>query len=49
VYAGQTLRYRATMTHTLEAFARFDVEAEVDGAVVARGTLTGMMGRLGPP
>jgi 3-hydroxyacyl-[acyl-carrier-protein] dehydratase len=47
VYAGQTLRYRAVMTHTLEAFARFDVEAEVDGTAVARGTMTGMMGRLG--
>ena len=47
VHAGQTLRYHAVMTHTLEAFARFDVEAEVDGTVVARGTLTGMMGRLG--
>jgi 3-hydroxyacyl-[acyl-carrier-protein] dehydratase len=47
VYAGETLRYRASMTHTLDAFARFDVEAEVDGTAVARGTLTGMMGRLG--
>jgi 3-hydroxyacyl-[acyl-carrier-protein] dehydratase len=47
VYAGQTLRYRVAMTHTLDAFARFDVEAEVDGTAVARGTLTGMMGRLG--
>lgn len=47
VYAGQTLRYRAVMTHTLDAFARFEVEAEVDGAAVARGTLTGVTGRLG--
>lgn len=44
VYAGQTLRYRAELTHTLDAFARFDVEAEVDGAPVARGTLTGVAG-----
>jgi 3-hydroxyacyl-[acyl-carrier-protein] dehydratase len=50
VYAGQTLRYRATLTHTLDAFARFDVEAEVDGTAVARGTLTGVSGaRLGGP
>lgn len=49
VYAGQTLRLCATLTHVLDAFARFDVEAEADGAVVARGTMTGMMGMPGEP
>lgn len=41
VFAGQMIEYRAVMTHTLDAFARFEVEAEVDGAPVARGLMTG--------
>jgi 3-hydroxyacyl-[acyl-carrier-protein] dehydratase len=44
VHAGQMLRYCTVMTHELDAFARFDVEADADGIVVARGTLTGMAG-----
>lgn len=49
VHAGDTLRYRVTRTHVLDALARFDVEAEVDGAVVARGTLTGVMNLAAAP
>lgn len=49
VYAGQTLRYRVALTHRIDAFARFDVEAESEGTVVARGTMTGMTGMLGAP
>lgn len=46
VFAGSTLRYRAMLSHTMDAFARFDVEADVDGTVVARGTITGVLGPL---
>lgn len=46
VFAGCELDYIVTMTHVLEPLARFDVEAQVDGATVARGTMTGM---IGPP
>jgi len=46
VYAGSELRYRVTLSHRMEAFARFDVEAEVAGSVVARGTMTGVVGPL---
>ena len=47
VYAGQSLVYRAARTHQLDALARFDVEAEADGQLVARGTMTGMIGPIG--
>jgi 3-hydroxyacyl-[acyl-carrier-protein] dehydratase len=46
VYAGCELRYRVTLSHRMEAFARFDVEADIAGTVVARGTMTGVIGPL---
>jgi 3-hydroxyacyl-[acyl-carrier-protein] dehydratase len=46
VYAGSELRYRVALSHRMDAFARFDVEAEVAGTVVARGTMTGVIGPL---
>jgi 3-hydroxyacyl-[acyl-carrier-protein] dehydratase len=49
VFAGQLLRYRVILTHRVDAFARFDVEADVDGTVVAAGTLTGVTGSLFTP
>jgi 3-hydroxyacyl-[acyl-carrier-protein] dehydratase len=42
VFAGQMIEYRAVMTHTLDSFARFEVEAEVGGVPVARGLMTGV-------
>lgn len=41
VFAGQCLEYRATATRDLEQVLRCEVEAVVDGAVVASGTMTG--------
>jgi 3-hydroxyacyl-[acyl-carrier-protein] dehydratase len=49
VHAGDTLCYRVVMTHTVDAFARFDVDAEVAGTPVARGTMTGVLGPLVSP
>jgi len=49
VFAGSLLRYRAVLSHTMDSFARFDVEADVDGTVVARGTITGVLGPLFVP
>lgn len=43
VFAGQELRYRVSLTHTLDSFARFEVEAEVAGTAVARGHMTGLI------
>jgi 3-hydroxyacyl-[acyl-carrier-protein] dehydratase len=43
VFAGQELRYRVSLTHTLDSFARFEVEAEVAGTPVARGHMTGLI------
>jgi 3-hydroxyacyl-[acyl-carrier-protein] dehydratase len=43
VFAGSELRYLAVLTHHLDALARFDVTAEVDGRPVARGTMTGAL------
>jgi 3-hydroxyacyl-[acyl-carrier-protein] dehydratase len=43
VFAGCELRYLAVLTHQLDALARFDVTAEVDGRPVARGTITGAL------
>ena len=43
VRAGEELCYRATLTHTLDSFARFEVEAEVAGTPVARGHMTGLI------
>jgi len=44
VLAGAQLDYVVTLTHIVEPLARFDVEAEVDGEPVARGTMTGVIG-----
>jgi hypothetical protein len=49
VFAGQVIEYRAVMTHTLDAFARFEVEAEVGGVAVARGLMTGVTRPLFQP
>ncbi len=46
VFAGAQLDYVVTLTHIVEPLARFDVEAQVDGEPVARGTMTGV---IGPP
>jgi 3-hydroxyacyl-[acyl-carrier-protein] dehydratase len=44
VYAGSRLDYRVMQTHLLEGLVRFDVSAQVDGQVVARGTMTSTRG-----
>ncbi len=44
VYAGSRLDYRAVQTHLLEGLVRFDISAQVDGQVVARGTMTSTRG-----
>ncbi len=44
VFAGQRLDYRAVQTHLLEGLVRFDVQAQVDGQIVARGTMTSTRG-----
>jgi 3-hydroxyacyl-[acyl-carrier-protein] dehydratase len=44
VFAGQRLDYKVVQTHVLEGLLRFDVQAQVDGQVVARGTMTGTRG-----
>jgi 3-hydroxyacyl-[acyl-carrier-protein] dehydratase len=49
VFAGSLLRYRVARSHTFATFARFDVEAEVDGTAVARGTITGVLGPVFGP
>jgi len=49
VFAGQELRYHVALTHAVGSLARFDVEAEAGGQVVARGRMTGAIGELGPP
>jgi 3-hydroxyacyl-[acyl-carrier-protein] dehydratase len=46
VFAGSQLDYVVTLTHVVEPLARFDVEAQVEGEPVARGTMTGV---IGPP
>jgi 3-hydroxyacyl-[acyl-carrier-protein] dehydratase len=44
VYAGQRLDYRVMQTHLLEGLVRFDLSAQVDGQLVARGTMTSTRG-----
>jgi len=48
VFAGAQLDYVVTLTHIVEPLARFDVEAQVDGEPVARGTMTGVIGPRAP-
>jgi 3-hydroxyacyl-[acyl-carrier-protein] dehydratase len=44
VFAGQRLDYKVVQTHLLEGLVRYDIQAQVDGQVVARGTMTGTRG-----
>lgn len=44
VFAGSRLDYRAAQTHMLDGLVRFDVQAQVNGQVVARGTMTSTRG-----
>jgi 3-hydroxyacyl-[acyl-carrier-protein] dehydratase len=44
VFAGQRLDYKVVQTHLLESLVRYDIQAHVNGQVVARGTLTGTRG-----
>jgi 3-hydroxyacyl-[acyl-carrier-protein] dehydratase len=44
VLAGQTLVYTVTQTHAVENILRFEVQAEVESRVVARGIMSGAMG-----
>jgi 3-hydroxyacyl-[acyl-carrier-protein] dehydratase len=44
VFAGQRLVYTVTQTHSVENIIRFEVQAEVDSRVVARGIMSGAMG-----
>jgi 3-hydroxyacyl-[acyl-carrier-protein] dehydratase len=48
VFAGSRLDYRVTRTHTVGALDRFDVEAQVAGRSVARGTMSAARRSLGP-
>jgi 3-hydroxyacyl-[acyl-carrier-protein] dehydratase len=44
VFAGQRLDYLVQLTHRLDDMVRCDVEAQVEGAPVVRGTITGKLG-----
>jgi 3-hydroxyacyl-[acyl-carrier-protein] dehydratase len=44
VFAGQKLEYRVAITHTIESMARCEVSAEVAGELVAKGTLSSVLG-----
>jgi len=44
VFAGQRLVYTVTQTHAVENILRFEVQAEVESRVVARGIMSGAMG-----
>lgn len=44
VFAGQRIEYTATLTHTVESIARCEVSAEVDGQLVAKGSMSGTLG-----
>lgn len=44
VFAGQCLDYKVTCTHRMDNLARFEVEAEVEGKLVAKGRITGAIG-----
>jgi 3-hydroxyacyl-[acyl-carrier-protein] dehydratase len=49
VFAGQRLEYATTLSRVVEHLQRFDVEAFVDGKLVAKGTLTSSRGALHLP
>jgi 3-hydroxymyristoyl/3-hydroxydecanoyl-(acyl carrier protein) dehydratase len=44
VFAGQKLVYTVTQTHAVENILRFEVQAEVESRMVARGIMSGAMG-----
>jgi 3-hydroxyacyl-[acyl-carrier-protein] dehydratase len=44
VFAGQRLVYTVTQTHAIENILRFEVQAEVNERLVARGIMSGAMG-----
>lgn len=44
VFAGQKLVYTVTQTHAVENILRFEVMAEVESRIVARGIMNGAMG-----
>jgi 3-hydroxyacyl-[acyl-carrier-protein] dehydratase len=46
VFAGQCLDFMVTCTHRVDRLARFEVEAEVEGRLVAKGRITGAIGSL---
>jgi 3-hydroxyacyl-[acyl-carrier-protein] dehydratase len=46
VFAGQCIEYTVTRTHVLDRLARFEVEAESEGRLVAQGRITGAIGPL---
>jgi len=48
VFAGQRLDYRVRRTHTAGDLLRHEVEAEVDGRVVARGSMDSLV-KVGAP
>lgn len=43
VFAGQRLDYRVRAAHTVGDMVRYEVEASVNGAIVADGTMTGAL------
>lgn len=49
VFAGQRLDYHVTLSRVVEHLQRFDVEAQVEGKLVAKGTLTSSRGALHLP
>lgn len=49
VFAGQRLDYTTTLARVVEHLQRFEVEAHVDGKLVAKGTLTSSRGALHLP
>jgi hypothetical protein len=48
LFAGQRLDYCVRRTHTAGDLLRHEVEAEVDGRVVARGSMDSLM-KVGAP
>jgi 3-hydroxyacyl-[acyl-carrier-protein] dehydratase len=43
VFAGQCLEFKVSKTHRMGNMVRFDVEATVEGRLVAKGNMTGVM------
>jgi 3-hydroxyacyl-[acyl-carrier-protein] dehydratase len=44
VFAGQRLDYQVTQTHLVEGMIRFEVRAEVEGRLAAKGVMTSTRG-----